>query len=85
VLIKLGHNLRTRETPEPDAKPKRNIYERRAYAAYRAVIAVDRAIRITSTGPFAESEQALRWMRLWMAFAASRPTSNTTIATAKTA
>lgn len=64
---------------------QRNISERRAYAAQRAVIAVDRAIDITSKGPFENTEQALRWMKLWMAFAASRPISTLTYATAKAA
>lgn len=48
------------------------FYRRRAYAARRAVTAVDRAIRLTSTGPINERDQALRWMRLWTAFAVSR-------------
>jgi hypothetical protein len=48
------------------------MYQRRAYAARRAVIAIDRAVRLTSTGPVKERDQALRWMRLWLAFAYSR-------------
>lgn len=58
------------------ARPTRPIdwermYRRRAYAARRAVIAIDRAVRLTSTGPVRERDQALRWMRLWLAFASS--------------
>lgn len=59
------------------ARPTRPIdwerlYQRRAYAARRAVVAIDRAVRLTSTGPIRERDQALRWMRLWLAFAYSR-------------
>lgn len=59
------------------ARPTRPIdwermYRRRAYAARRAVIAIDRAVRLTSTGPAKERDQALCWMRLWLAFAYSR-------------
>jgi hypothetical protein len=59
------------------ARPTRPIdwerlYQRRAYAARRAVAAIDRAVRLTSTGPVRERDQALRWMRLWLAFAYSR-------------
>lgn len=58
----------------PTARPIdwERMYRRRAYAARRAVIAIDRAIRLTSTGPAIERDQALRWMRLWLAFASSR-------------
>jgi hypothetical protein len=75
----------TNGMPGSSTKPKRNINERRAYAAHRAVMAIDRAIRLTSTGPFADSEQALCWMRLWMAFAASRTPNKPTNATGKAA
>lgn len=57
-------------------KMQRDVHQRRIYAARRAVIAVDRAIHTASVGSFADRETALRWMRLWMAFAASRPISN---------
>ena len=73
------------EIPDKSIIPQRDVYQRRTYAAHRALIAVDRAIRITSTGPLADSQQALRWMRLWMAFAASRPTSSPANAMAKAA
>lgn len=48
------------------------MYRRRAHAARRAAVAIDRAVRLTSTGPVRERDQALRWMRLWLAFAYSR-------------
>ena len=59
------------------ARPTRPIdwerlYQRRAYAARRAVVAIDRAVLLTSTGAVGERDQALRWMRLWLAFAYSR-------------
>ncbi len=57
-------------------KMRRDIHERRRYAAHRAVLAVDKARQITSTGSATDREQAFRWMRLWMAFAASRPVSS---------
>ena len=57
-------------------KIRRDIHERRAYAAHRAVMAVDRAMQIASEGSSADREQAFCWMRLWMAFAASRPVSS---------
>jgi hypothetical protein len=60
------------DTQVESSAPQRDIYQRRIYAAHRAVIAVDRAIRITSVGSYAERDRALRWMKLWMAFAASR-------------
>ncbi len=47
------------------------FYRQRAYAARRAVVAIDRAIRLASTGPTQERDQALRWMRLWTVFAVS--------------
>lgn len=62
---------------------QRNIYERRAYASYRAITAVDRARQVSSEGSLAEREQAFRWMRLWMAFAASRPVASSANAVAE--
>lgn len=56
-------------------KMRRDIHQRRAYAAQRAVMAVDKASQMASAGSCVEREQAFRWMRLWMAFAASRPVS----------
>jgi hypothetical protein len=46
---------------------KRGIYERRAYAARRAAIAIDKYSRV-ATGMPAEKAQALRWMKRWIAF-----------------
>ena len=66
-------------------KMQRDIHQRRSYAAHRAVRAVDRAMQIASEGPAADREQAFRWIRLWMAFAASRPVSSSANATAKVA
>jgi hypothetical protein len=66
-------------------KMKRDIHQRRAYASHRAVMAVDRAIQLTSAGSSADREQAFRWMRLWMAFAASRPVIFSDNTTAKSA
>jgi hypothetical protein len=60
------------EMAERRRGPKRDAYERRNYAAQRAVIALDRAIRITLTASPADRDKALGWMRLWVAFAASR-------------
>ncbi len=54
---------------------QRDIDQRRSYAAHRAILAVDRAMRVASESPSEGREQAFRWMRLWMAFAASRPVS----------
>jgi len=54
------------------AWPKRDIYQRRAYAAHRAAVAIDRAVRLASMGSSLDTERALRWMKLWTAFAASR-------------
>jgi hypothetical protein len=47
-------------------------------------MAIDRAMQMASEGSSADREQAFRWMRLWMAFAASRQISNAANATAKT-
>ena len=73
------------EIPDKSIIPQRDIYQRRTYAAHRAVIAVDRAIHIASIGSSADREQALCSMRLWMAFAASRPISSPASAMAKAA
>ena len=55
------------ETPRNGIKPRRNIYVRRAYAARRAAIAIDRFSR-AATGLPTEKARALRWMKLWIAF-----------------
>jgi len=51
---------------------KADIYQRRAYAAHRAAIAIDRAIFLASMGLLSDRERTLRWMKLWTAYAASR-------------
>lgn len=48
------------------------VYLRRAYAAHRATIAVNRTILTTKVEvSAAERASAFRWMRLWIACAAS--------------
>ena len=64
---------------------QRDIHQRRAYAAHRAVMAVDRAMQVASADSSTDREQAFRWMRLWMAFAASRPMSRSSNVTAEVA
>lgn len=66
-------------------KMRRDIHQRRGYAAQRAVIAVDIARQLASVGSSVDREQAFRWMRLWMAFAASRPMSTPADVSAKAA
>lgn len=55
---------------------RRDIRQCRGYAAQRAVMAVDRAMQIASEGSSVDRQQAFRWMRLWMAFAAFRLVSS---------
>ena len=57
---------------------RRDIAQRRQYAAQRAVRALDRVSRTAPQGDPEQWEQALRWMRLWIAFAASRQVTATT-------
>lgn len=65
-LPKFSGNLANNTMPEDE------VYLRRAYAAYRAAIAVDRAILATKSGASdVETRSAFRWMRLWIACAAS--------------
>jgi hypothetical protein len=64
--------VETNRLPKASHKPRRDIYERRAYAARRAKIAVERVSRVAASGSPEEKARALRWMRLWIAFAASR-------------
>lgn len=56
---------------------RRGTAQRRQYAAQRAVLALDRVSRIASQGDPEQWERALRWMRLWIAFAASRQVTAT--------
>ena len=51
---------------------RRDIYQRRQYAAQRALIALDRVGRTASDGLPQDRERAHRWLRLWVAFAACR-------------
>lgn len=52
--------------------------KRRQYAGRRALLAIERASKLTAQGKEKERDQAFKWMRLWMAFAASRHVSNVT-------
>jgi hypothetical protein len=54
------------------------LNERRKYAGRRALLAIERASRLTAQDKEKEREQAFQWVRLWMAFAASRHVSNVT-------
>ncbi|HEX8885070.1 MAG TPA: hypothetical protein VF797_11310 [Noviherbaspirillum sp.] len=60
-----------------DGPARRGIAQRRQYAAQRAVLALDRVSRTASQADPEKWEQALRWMRLWTAFAASRQVTAT--------
>lgn len=51
---------------------RRGIAQRRQYAAQRALLAVDRVSRMAAQASPEQWEHALRWMRVWIAFAASR-------------
>jgi hypothetical protein len=66
ALTALESALQT-NNPGSRTKPKRDIYERRAYAARRAAIAIDKYSR-SATGVPAEKARALRWMKRWIAF-----------------
>ena len=53
-------------------KPPRNIYQRRAYAAQRAMTAIEKYSFLASAQKSdEEKKRTLRWMRAWMAFAIS--------------
>lgn len=54
------------------ATARRDIAQRRQYAARRAVLAVDRVSRMAAQASPEQWDHALRWMRVWIAFAASR-------------
>jgi hypothetical protein len=61
------------EVPEEQWKSPRNIYQCRAYAARRALIAVDKYTSLAFTDKSAVGkERALRWMKASMAFAVGR-------------
>lgn len=69
VLGAIGDFLHLNEIPEENSRPMRNIYQRRAYAARRALMAIDKISSLANTGAPADKEVALRWMKLWMKFA----------------
>lgn len=70
------------EIPSENGKPPRNIYQRRAYAAQRAMTAIDKYSFLASAQKSDEEKQrALRWMRAWMAFAISHRESSVETAT----
>ena len=58
------------------SRARRDIAQRRQYAAHRAVLAVDRVSRMAAQASPEQWEHALRWMRVWNAFAASRELKN---------
>lgn len=61
------------ELPDQNCKVQSNIYQRRAYAARRAMIAVDRYTAMAFTDKSAlERDRALRWMKRWLAFVMKR-------------
>jgi hypothetical protein len=64
--------VETVRVPKVSSKPKRDIYARRFYAAGRAAIAIERVSCVAASGSLEEKARALRWMQLWIAFAASR-------------
>jgi hypothetical protein len=50
-----------------------DIYLRRAYAAHRACLAIDRVVRLASlSSSNRDKEKAMRWMKAWIAFAVVR-------------
>ena len=60
------------ELSERHGKPARNTFQRRAYAAQRALIAIDKySFLVSSEKSDEERRRTLRWMRAWMAFAVS--------------
>lgn len=65
-------SMKTHEAPVKVNRRQRNVYERRAYAALRAAIAIERISRVA--GPISPSEkaQALRWMKAWISFVTAR-------------
>ncbi len=57
------------EIPRNNIRPARNIYQRRAYAAQRALTAIDNISSLANGGTQADRKVARRWMALWMNFA----------------
>jgi hypothetical protein len=80
ISAKLGSNvppktrnvMETSKLPKAGYKLRRDIFERRAYAAQRAAIAVERVSRVAAAGLPDEKARARRWMHLRIIFAASR-------------
>lgn len=64
--------MEAKKAPVVSFTPKRDMYERRAYAARRAGAAIARLSRVAASGSPEEKNRALRWMKLWIAFAVSR-------------
>ena len=58
---------------------RRDIAQRRQYAAQRELLAVDRVSRMAAQASPEKWENALRWMRVWLAFAASRELKGVTV------
>jgi len=58
---------------------RRDIAQRRQYAAQRALLAVDRVSRMAAQASPEKWDHALRWMRAWLAFAASRELKGVTV------
>ena len=73
----MDDNHRDRRGRAGDGAARRDIAQRRQYAAQRAVLALDRVSHMASQADPEKWEQALRWMRLWIAFAASRQVTAT--------
>jgi hypothetical protein len=69
VFGAMGDFLHLDEIPEENSKPVRNLYQRRAYAARRALMAIDKISSLANTGAPVDKEATLRWMKLWMNFA----------------
>ena len=61
------------EMAEPYGEAPRYMYQRRAYAARRALIAIDHyAALVFTLQSVAQKERAFRWMTAWMTPAVDR-------------
>jgi hypothetical protein len=75
VLATLGENgmVSSLGMSEGHRQAPPNIYQRRAYAARRALVAIDKYTSLAFTDKSAaDKERALRWMKAWLAFAVGR-------------
>jgi hypothetical protein len=54
------------------------LNKRRQYAGRRALLAIERASRLSAQDKEKERDQPFQWMRLWMAFTAPSHVSNVT-------